>query len=93
MNDIPDECSGAIVVLNGDQPFRYAARDEPVDDADSGWQFSANPTGVGNAEKAQIWTLGEVFAVEPSLRPFIALPYGTVLAKPDPTDEWVPIPN
>lgn len=89
MNEIPENHLGAIVSLNGDRPLCHAARDEPVDDADSGWQFSAHKGGGGEPDKAQIWRLDEVLALEPGLLSFIAMPRGTVLEK-CLNGEWKP---
>lgn len=81
MNEIPEKHLGAIVSLNGDRPLCYAARDEPVDDADSGWQFRTHKGGGGEPNKAQIWRFDEVLALEPGLRRFIAMPRGTAPEK------------
>jgi hypothetical protein len=79
---------GAIVSVEIGQSFLFAARSEPVDDADSGWQFSVDAAGGGDPDSAQIWALEEVLEREPSLRPFIALPLGAVLRRMGADDKW-----
>ncbi len=62
-------------------PSATLARDAPVDDADSVWQFRTHKGGGGEPNKAQIWRLDEVPALEPGLRRFIAMPRGTAPEK------------
>jgi hypothetical protein len=88
MSDPLFDNKGVIVLLHDDRPFCYAARDEPVDEADSGWQFSAYAEGCDDAASAQIWTLSEVLDQQPTLRRFMALPHGTVLRRIGSGDEW-----
>jgi hypothetical protein len=88
MDDHLNDSLGAIVSAKESEPLLYAARSEPVDICDSGWQFSADPLGGGEADEAQIWALNEVLEQEPSLRRFIDLPAGTILSRTCFGNEW-----
>lgn len=78
----------AAIVLGAEEPLLYAERSEPVDDADSGWQFSAYPRGGGEAAEAQVWALRELLQQEPSLRQFASFPFGTVLMRASVAEDW-----
>lgn len=78
----------AAIVSRGDEPLLYGERSEPVDDADSGWQFSAGPKGEADAAAAQVWALSEVLEREPSLRQFASLPFGTALSRASVAHDW-----
>ncbi|QZP07700.1 DUF2185 domain-containing protein [Caenibius sp. WL] len=78
----------AIVSIVADKPLVHAERLEPVEEMDSGWQFSVHPSGGGEAQNTQVCVLQEVLAWEPSLRPFVDLPFGVVLRRADARDAW-----
>jgi hypothetical protein len=70
-------------------PVRRAFRDEPVDTADSGWQFFC---GSGQAERiddARVWSLGQVLKHEPSLEPYLSLPPGAELFRSPDNSCWI----
>jgi hypothetical protein len=60
-------------------PILYAERSEPEDAAAIGWQILC---GIGSEdwESAQVCALQEVLVYDPSLKPFIDSPAGTVLS-------------
>jgi hypothetical protein len=68
-------------------PILYAARSEPEEPADSGWQFLCG-AGDEEVEAAHVWSLKEVLAYEPSLGPFLGYPVGTVLTRSSPNAKW-----
>lgn len=85
------DISGAAIVspliAKKQQPITYGYRDEPIDPADSGWQFMTNeevPAG-----DIKIWSINEVVEYEPSLEKYIYLPVGTKLTRDDVGSEWV----
>ena len=88
MNSVPYDDLAAIVSAGVNKPLLYEERSEPVDEADSGWQFSAEPSGGGEAAEAQVWALREVLEHEPSLGQFAALPYGSVLRRASEAHDW-----
>jgi hypothetical protein len=69
-------------------PILYAERSEPIEEGESGWQFLCGRSDE-DWKIAQVWALREVLASEPSLRPFIDLPVGTVLSRVAPNAKWV----
>jgi hypothetical protein len=75
------------IALDG-RAIAYAERAEPIDDTDSGWQFSCGLRGQENEERAQIWSVAEVIAYEPSLASFINHPIGTSLKRHGERDSW-----
>ena len=69
------------------QPILNAERSEPLEDADSGWQFLCG--GSDHVTNAKVWALHEVVAMEPSLTSLIDLPAGTSLSRGSPTESWI----
>ena len=65
----------------------YAERSEPVEEADSGWQFLCGRT-TEDPEAAQVWALREVLAHDPSLGGLVGLPPGTVLTRSSRDADW-----
>jgi hypothetical protein len=53
------------VAIAGD-PILHAARSEPIEPADSGWQFLCGRGG--HVQDAKIWILQEVLTCEPTYR-------------------------
>lgn len=89
MNYIDDSALdlAAIVgehVASGKFAILLAARDEPIMPQDSGWQFRSNAEG----ERGKVWKLREVLELEPSLRPFLSSPIGTILRRETENDKW-----
>ena len=85
---------GCGAILSGEiasrrQAIRYASRSQPVDEADSGWQFTAGPQYPLSLVGVQIWALGEVVKLEPSLERYMGLPAGTVLNRVGHSDVWI----
>jgi hypothetical protein len=81
---------GAIVcgdVAKGTRPILYAERTDPVDEADSGWQFSCGSYS-DDAKLAQLWTVNEVVESEPSLGEYVGMPFGTALRRENVGAPW-----
>jgi len=79
MQDSINVDSAAIVcahVAKSNLPILLAAKDEPTMPEDSGWQFLCNLSESENMEDAQVWSLGEVLKLEPSLNRLHELPGG-----------------
>ena len=91
-NDWPEQGIGesaAIVcehVALNHAPILVAIRDEPVDAADSGWQFSCGR--YESEPNVKIWAVSEVVDEDPSLRPHIGAPAGTVLTRKSANATW-----
>ena len=84
--------AGAIVcshVVAG-EPILRAVRDEPMDAADSGWQFLCNSGADENIENAQLWSVTQVTERDSSLLTFINSPVGTTMSRADANSEWKP---
>lgn len=92
MNDNAQNASGAAIVCphvaREGLPILYAERSEPVNAEDSGWQFLCNAGGPEDESQAQIWSLDEVLALEPSLRSVITAPAGTRVYRRDKLTAW-----
>ena len=84
--------AGAIVCAHvvAGQPILRATRDNPMDPADSGWQFLCDCGAEERAEDAQIWSVTQVVEREPSLLPFKNSPVGTTMSRADVMSEWKP---
>ena len=83
-----DTTLAAIVSKLPQSPLLYAERNQPVDEMDSGWQFSSLETGGGDPAEAQVWTLEEVLQIEPALRSFVGMQPGTVVARSSTSVHW-----
>jgi len=75
-------------VAKVDCPILRAVRTEPLEPADSGWQFLCNSGKEENEFEAQVWLVGEVLGHEPSLSEFINSPIGTILSRKDKNSRW-----
>lgn len=65
-----------------------AERSDPVDEVDSGWQFWGGDSDPLEPETAQIWSVGEVLELEPTLAAYIDLPAGTTLRRASQIADW-----
>lgn len=86
-----EEAAAAIVcehIAKRDQPILYAERTEPVDSADSGWQFLCNAASDESEDRAEVWSIRHVVQAEPSLSGLLNEPSGTVLTREDSTSPW-----
>lgn len=82
---------GAIVcadIANQVAPILIAERSEPVNPADSGWQFTCGRTDPPHFDNAQVWLLREVLEREPSLKECTNLPVGTRLQRESDRAPW-----
>ena len=82
---------GAIVsksVALGKNPILRAIRSDPVNEYDSGWQFTDASMGNGSETAPEIWRISEVLDVEPSLSEYIQLPAGTNITRRSANDPW-----
>ena len=83
--------SGAVVcehIARDRSPILSAFRNEPIVPEDSGWQFFCGAANEENYTKAQIWALGEVFELDPSLEQFAELPPGMQVRRDTPNHQW-----
>ena len=70
-------------------PILLAERIEPVEAADSGWQFFCNSGHPEEARDAQVWSISEVLELEPTLSDFVSRPPGARLLRCDSKSPWV----
>lgn len=85
-----DDRRAAVVcahVAERTSPIRLAVRDEPDHAADSGWQFTCGQSGE-DWQRAQLWALKEVLAMEPTLTPFVDCPPRLILVREDAERGW-----
>jgi hypothetical protein len=83
---------GALVsasVATGKAPLLFAMRSEPVDEADSGWQFTEGDVGRFGSDQPNLWLVSEVIDLEPSVSEFIELPYGTTITRRSLNARWI----
>lgn len=76
-------------VAQGIHPVSVAVRDEPLDEADSGWQIRCDVEQHGGDDPAQVWGVYEVLELEPSLAEFVDCVPGTRLMKSKVSSKWV----
>ncbi len=82
--------SAAIIckhVAREGRPILLATRDEPVEEADSGWQFTC---GVVDhvAANAKIWAVEEVVKLDPSVLPLLDNPARSSFVRSDRHSQW-----
>ena len=89
-NQIFDSRSAILCehIVKGGRPILRAIRDEPLEDADSGWQFLCNTEKFENEDNAQIWAISEVLEMEPSLSNLLGSPPGTELIRNNHNEMW-----
>jgi Uncharacterized protein conserved in bacteria len=91
MNKHREDNRAAIVcehIAKEGYPILRAIKDEPLDSADSGWQFLCNSVEFEDEDTAQVWGIDEVLEVEPSLADLIEEPPGTKLIRESENDQW-----
>lgn len=85
------EKSAAVIlcphVASGSHSILMAVRTEPVNEADSGWQFLCN-VEEDLPEDAQVWSVSEVLQLDPSLRDYINAPPGTTIMRESNSASW-----
>jgi hypothetical protein len=85
---------GAIVskkVALGESLILFAMRSEPLNEVDSGWQFTEGGSDEFDSENPQIWLVSEILELERSLLHFINSPIGTKIARRSESDIWTSI--
>jgi hypothetical protein len=83
--------SAAIVcveVARYKHPILYATRSPPLQTGDSGWQFLCGAVHQ-DSTGAQVWSVGEVVELDPSLSESVFLPEGTILERESIGAPWV----
>src|SRR5437762_1148933 len=75
-------------VASRQRPILCAERGDPLDAADSGWQFLCNVATEENPSDAKVWAVSEVLDIEPTLAPFIDLPPGTRIVRENIGAPW-----
>jgi hypothetical protein len=90
-NSVPEGLQSAAIVCehvaSGAKIIRIAERAPPEDPADSGWQFCCGDEEE-DWQHAQVWSLGEVLQLEPSLSQFVDLPADTTLFRAELDGQW-----
>ena len=76
-----------IHVAHRKAPILYASRSEPLESADSGWQFLCGEPGHGGPD-AQVWRLDEVVSLDPSLREILDAAPDSAFERDPVTFEW-----
>jgi len=69
-------------------PILWAEKSEPLDAEDSGWQFVCNSGRTEDETQAQVWSIDEVLALEPSLATFVSSTPGTRLLRANQRSAW-----
>lgn len=69
-------------------PAAVAVRDDPIDEADSGWQVLCDSGLPELEDNAKLWAVENLLALEPSLRDFLHLPSGTRLERTRNSGTW-----
>ncbi len=88
---MPQDRRAALIcthVARDGLPVLRARIDEPVEAADSGWQFLC---GVGERERegtAQVWAVEQVLERDPSLRPLMDAPPGSIFVRESTSSAW-----
>ncbi|GHT11352.1 hypothetical protein FACS1894170_04810 [Planctomycetales bacterium] len=73
-------------IAEGRNRIICAIKDEPIAPEDSGWQFHCG--SIHSTTDGRVWAVGEILECEPSLRPYMSLPHGTILTRINDTNEW-----
>lgn len=72
----------------------YMYREEPEDEADSGWRFlSGTETQeyVENPNNSMLFEVNTIANYDPAIIPYINFPAGTELERKKDTDEFIPV--
>lgn len=64
---------------------RSEVDDDPID---TGWQFLCGAKSHDKVEDAEVWALDEVLELEPTLKNFMELPFGTRITRKDKSSTW-----
>ena len=72
-------------------PILYACRDEPVEEADSGWQFHCDQHDHSEAWSA-VWAVANAIDFDSSIAAIIDSPVGSAYQRESVTDEWISVP-
>jgi hypothetical protein len=75
-------------VARGALPILRAIKSQPIAAQDSGWQFLCDSGVEEDMADAQIWTVAEVLALEPTLTDHVDAPGGTQLERREPQSNW-----
>jgi hypothetical protein len=85
------DISGAAIVCGhvaAGHDILCAERSNPVAAEDSGWQFLCNSGAHEREAEAQVWSIAEVIAREPSIALFVGSAVGSKLVRDSVLDEW-----
>lgn len=73
-------------------PIRYIVRDEPQNQADSGWAFfsgiNEDEEYTSNPDNFQVFSLNTIANVDQSILPLLDSPLGTAFEKLPGEDQW-----
>ena len=70
------------------RPILYARRDEPVDPADSGWQFQCGLGVEEDPASFKLLSIEEIVRLEPTLKDHLDAPCGTVMYRRASGQAW-----
>lgn len=75
------------------KPVRFMYRAQPTNPADSGWRFfsgdSETQEYLDDPKNAQVFSLNTIVNYDQSIIPYLQAPVGTVLEKPDGSEDWL----
>lgn len=69
-------------------PILEVRRSNPVDPQDSGWHAYCNSEDDEQIDDAEIWTVGQILAYEPSLVGLLDSEVGTILKRETRGHAW-----
>ena len=91
MSDVPDDSGAVIVCIHVAKelkPLMFAARTEPVDSVDSGWQFHCGVEDHHDAQSGRVWSVKDVLRRDPTLESWIEAPVGTRIQRSGAGEAW-----
>jgi hypothetical protein len=76
------------ISIGSSEVIRRMVRDVPIEDNDSGWQALCDSGKNEDMNKAQVWSIDEILAFDPSVQPILDSPYGCSFSRRDRKDAW-----
>ena len=87
-------CAATARITYEGQPVRLMYREEPINEADSGWQFldgTETEEYLADPNNAAMYRLNTVANFDAAIIPYLDYPVGTDLERVEGTDEFVKI--
>jgi hypothetical protein len=86
-------CLASAYIMQEGKPVGFMYREEPEEDLDSGWRFLSGDEDdayLDNEDNYGVYDVEAVMLVDPAIKQYLKLPFGTELERKD--DHFVELP-